>query len=325
MARGEISAIRGKKDLAKGKIFLPRGKIPPTKIFFRPPQSKPRVGKHLKLGARMFRTCLNTSTLRGFELPLAQIVDIAGKAGFEAVEPWIEELEAHEKSGGSLEDLRSKISDLGLSVQGAIGFAEWIVDDDARRAAGLEQARRDMELVARVGGNLIAAPPMGAVEQSGLDLNRVAERYGALCEIGREIGVRPLVEVWGFSKTLSQLGEAVFVAIESGASNAGVLADVYHLYKGGSPLEGLKVLNARALPLFHVNDYPNIAPQSIEDADRVFPGDGVAPLGSVFKTLEALGFDGFLSLELFNPAYWTGDPLAVAREGHRKLKEALSQ
>jgi len=271
----------------------------------------------------MFKTCLNTSTLRGFELPLSQIVDIAAKAGFEAVEPWIEELEAHEEAGGSLEDLGRKISDLGLSVQGAIGFAEWIVDDEARRKVGLEQARRDMELVARVGGTLIAAPPMGAIEQSGLDLNRAAERYRALCEIGKKVGVRPLVEVWGFSQSLSKLSEAAFVAIESGAANAGVLADVYHLYKGGSPVSGLAILNARALPLFHVNDYPNIAPQEIQDADRVFPGDGVAPLSEVFQSLSALGFDGYLSLELFNPSYWRGAPLAIAREGHRKLKSAL--
>ncbi len=272
----------------------------------------------------MFKTCLNTSTLRGFKLPLSQTVEIAAKAGFNAIEPWIEELELHEKNGGSLEELGRKISDLGLSVQGAIGFAEWIVDDEAKRKTGLEQARRDMELVARVGGTLIAAPPMGATNQSDLDLNRAAQRYADLCEIGREIGVRPLVEVWGFSQTLSKLGEAVFVAIESGAPDAAILADVYHLYKGGSPLEGLALLNSSALPIFHVNDYPPVAPDAIGDADRVFPGDGIAPLKEIFGILQSINFDGFVSLELFNPAYWTGDPLEVAREGHRKLSETLS-
>lgn len=273
----------------------------------------------------MFKTCLNTSTLRGFKLPLAQIVEIAARAGFDAIEPWIEELQAHEASGGSLEELGGRIRDLGLSVQGAIGFAEWIVDDEARRKSGLEQARRDMNLVARVGGHLIAAPPMGAVQTCDLNLERAAERYGALCEVGREFGVRPLVEVWGFSQTLSRLGEAVFVALESGASDAGVLADVYHLYKGGSPIEGLALLNSRALPLFHVNDYPATpSRQDIGDADRVFPGDGVAPLRPIFSILQNSGFDGFVSLELFNPAYWTGDPLEVARTGRRKLQDTVS-
>ena len=144
-----------------------------------------------------------------------------------------------------------------------------------------------------------------------------------LCEIGREVGICPLVEVWGFSQTLSKLGEAAFVAIESGAPNAGVLADVYHLYKGGSPLAGLKMLNAAALPIFHVNDYPDIAPATIGDADRVWPGDGVAPLGETFGILREIGFDGYVSLELFNPNYWQGDALQTAKTGRAKLRAVL--
>lgn len=273
----------------------------------------------------MFKTCLNTSTLRGFKLPLAQSVQIAAQAGYNAIEPWIDELQAHEASGGSLEGLGRQIREAGLSVQGAIGFAEWIVDDEARRKAGLEMARRDMELVARVGGHLMAAPPMGAVEASGLSLEAIAERYAVLCEVGREFGVRPLVEVWGFSQTLSRLGEAVFVAVESGVPEACVLADVYHLYKGGSPIEGLALLGGAALPLFHVNDYPtSILPADITDADRVFPGDGGAPLAQIFATLRAISFDGFVSLELFNPAYWEGNPMEVARMGQEKLTAILT-
>ena len=267
----------------------------------------------------MFKTCLNTSTLRGYKLPIAQLVGIASDAGFDAIEPWIDELEAHETAGGSLEALGAQIRDAGLSVQGAIGFAPWIGGEPA----ALERARRDMELVARVGGTLIAAPPMGAVETADLPLETIAARYAALCQIGRETGVRPLVEVWGFSRTLSRLGEAAFVAIESGASNAGILADVYHLYKGGSPLEGLRLLQAAALPIFHVNDYPDIAPAAIGDADRVWPGDGVAPLREVFGVLQDIGFDGYLSLELFNPAYWQGDALETAKIGREKLRAAL--
>ena len=274
----------------------------------------------------MFKTCLNTSTLRGFKLPLAQSVQIASQAGFDAIEPWIDELQAHEASGGSLEELGRQICDAGLSVQGAIGFAEWIVDDEARRRAGLETARRDMELVARVGGHLMAAPPTGAVETKGLSLEAIAERYAALCAVGREFGVRPLVEVWGFSQTLSRLGEAAYVAVESGVPEACVLADVYHLYKGGSPIEGLALLNGVALPIFHVNDYPtSISPTDITDADRVFPGDGGAPLAQIFATLRSIGFDGFVSLELFNPAYWEGDPLEIARTGQRKLVATLAK
>ena len=69
------------------------------------------------------------------------------------------------------------------------------------------------------------------------------------------------------------------VAIESGHPKACVLPDVYHLYKGGSDFAGLKLLNAAAVHVFHMNDYPANPPRSaINDSDRVYPGDGVAPL-----------------------------------------------
>lgn len=269
----------------------------------------------------MFKLCLNTSTLRGYKLTLREEIEIAGRAGYDAIEPWINEIEAHENTGGTLEELASVVRDNGLSVRGAIGFFEWIIDDEARRRAALERARLDMERVARLGGTLIAAPPMGAVETSGLDLHRAAERYAALCDVGREFGVRPLVEVWGFSQTLSRLGEAAFVAIESGHPDACILADVYHLHKGGSPHSGLALLNGAHLPLFHVNDYPaEPGRESIKDEHRVWPGDGVAPISDILSTLQQIGFDGYLSLELFNPNYWQGDPFETACTGLEKMQ-----
>ncbi|HEX8463852.1 MAG TPA: sugar phosphate isomerase/epimerase family protein [Abditibacterium sp.] len=273
----------------------------------------------------MFKTCLNTSTLRGYGLPLAQEIEIAAQAGYDAIEPWLSEMATHEKSGAKLEDLARKTRDLGLSVQGAIGFFEWIVDDESRRQTALETARRDMDRVARIGGHLIAAPPMGATEVSNINLFAAAERYAKLCDLGREMGVRPLVEVWGFSQTLSRLGEAVFVAVESGHEDAGVLADVYHLHKGGSPHSGLALLNGEKLPLFHVNDYPAQPSRAeIKDEQRVYPGDGVAPLHDIFSTLNSIGFDGYLSLELFNPNYWHGDALETAKTGLEKLRDVLN-
>ena len=89
---------------------------------------------------RPFLFCLNTATLRGHKLGIVKELEIASKAGYDAVEPWIDSIQEYVKSGGTLSDLRKRISDLGLSVEGAIGFPEWIVDDDSRRAKGLDQA-----------------------------------------------------------------------------------------------------------------------------------------------------------------------------------------
>lgn len=273
-----------------------------------------------------FHYCFNTSTIRGQKLSLVEEIDIAAHAGYQAIEPWINEIEAYAKQGGSLSDLKKRIKDLGLTVASAIGFAEWIVDDDVRRAKGLEQGRRDMDLVQQIGGTRIAAPAAGATEVVTTDYLKVAERYRALLALGDHIGVVPMVEVWGFSKTLTRLGQAAMVAIESGHPDACVLPDIYHLYKGGSDFSGLKLLNGAGMHVFHMNDYPANPPRAaIKDADRVYPGDGIAPVVDVLRTLQDIGFDGYLSIELFNPTYWQQDPHEVAKTAITKLKALTAQ
>lgn len=271
-----------------------------------------------------FRYCLNTSTLRGHQLSPVEEAGIASAAGYESIEPWVDELEKLDASPGGLRDWAERARDLGLAVESGIGFFEWIVDDPDRRKAGLEEARRSMDLVARAGGSRIAAPAFGATTEPLADLNAAAERYAELLRLGRELGVRPLLELWGFSKALCRLGEVCYVAMECGDPSALLLLDVYHIYKGGSPLSGLGMLNGSAIGLFHVNDYPAApAREDIDDADRVFPGDGIAPLRAIRETLVEIGYSGALSLELFNKEYYSRDPRAVAAEGLEKMRRAF--
>ena len=278
--------------------------------------------------AREFKVsyCLNTSTIRGQNLSLDKEVDIAAKAGYTGIEPWIGKINDFKKNGGNLKDLGKKIADLGLKVESAIGFANWIVDDEERRKKGLESAKRDMDLLKQIGGLRIAAPPAGANNQSGMNLFEIAKRYKALLKVGDETGVVPQVEVWGFSKTLSRLGEVAFVATEAGHPDACILPDVYHIYKGGSDFEGLRMLNMSQVHCFHMNDYPGEPNrEEIGDKDRVYTGDGVAPLNRIIKILADGGFQGAFSLELFSPVYWKQEPLEVAKTGLEKMKASVQK
>jgi len=289
-------------------------------------QSNAAAAAETAPGEPPFRYCLNTSTIRGQGLSLMEEIDLAARAGYDGIEPWIREIDQHAADGRSLEDLRKRIADAGLRVESAIGFAAWIVDDEAKRQEGLEEAKRSMGLVRQIGGSRMAAPPVGATDISGFDLFKAAERYRALLELGRTIGVVPQLEIWGFSKTLSRLGEAVLVAVESGHPDACLLPDVYHIFKGGSDFTGLRLLGAAAMHVFHVNDYPADPPrESINDAARVYPGDGVAPLADILRGLRASGFRGALSLELFNRDYWQQDAAQVARTGLEKMQAAVAE
>jgi sugar phosphate isomerase/epimerase len=280
-----------------------------------------------------FGYCLNTSTVRdqGKHRPIVQLVEIAAKAGYTAIEPWIAELDEYVKAGNPLKDLKKRIADAGLVVPSAIGFAEWIVDDETRRKKGLDTAKRDMEWVAAIGGAKIAAPPIGATGSmrdgkpaAAVDLIAAADRYRALLELGLSMGVTPEAEIWGFSKSLRRLGEAWLVAAECSKAGGCILPDVYHLYKGGSDFLGLHLLAPAAIGIFHVNDYPKIDRSKITDADRVYPGDGVAPLVDMFRTLRAIGYEGYLSIELFNKDYWKQDGLHVATTALEKLKAVVA-
>lgn len=257
-------------------------------------------------------------------MPLNEVVGIAAKAGYDAIEPWIDEIDKYVAEGGALPDLKAKLADSGLSVEGAIGFFAWIVDDEAERAVAYEEAERNMVLLAAIGGKRLAAPAFGATERTDIDLRLAAERYAKLVEIGARYGIVPQVEVWGFSRTLQRLGEAAFVAIESRQPSACILPDVYHLYKGGSGFEGVRLLRPETIPVFHVNDYPEIAPETITDADRVYPGEGIAPWGEIIPILQEIQFKGVLSLELFNPSYYAQDPLLVAETGLSRLKAVVA-
>jgi len=185
--------------------------------------------------------------------------------------------------------------------------------------------KRDMDMVAQAGGKRIAAPPAGAYDTPAIDLDRAAERYRAVCELGDKAGVVPQVEFWGGAKNnLRKLDQAVAVAARSGHPKACVLPDVFHMYKGGSDLEGLKNLGGVKVHVLHANDYPADPPrEKIGDGHRVYPGDGAAPLAQIFRDLHAGGFRGFLSLELFNRDYWKGDAAAVTRTGVEKTRAAV--
>jgi len=118
----------------------------------------------------------------------------------------------------------------------------------------------------------------------------------------------------------------MFVVIESGHPKACLLPDAYHIYKGGSDFNGLKTISSSTIQVFHLNDYPADPPRAtIRDEHRVMPGDGIAPLTQIIRTLLDNGSEAVLSLELFNASYWKKDPLQGAKIGLAKMKATVEK
>jgi sugar phosphate isomerase/epimerase len=268
-----------------------------------------------------FRYCLNTATIREHKLGLVKELELIAKAGYDGVEIWMDTLHQYISSGGKLADLRKRISDLGITVESAIGFAAWIVDDETQRREGIEQMKKEMDQLAAIGCKRTAAPPAGAIEQPGLDLRKAAERYRAICELGERSGVIPHLELWGFSANLNKLSEVLFVAIESGHPKAKVMLDNYHLYKGGTNPDALRFMNPSSTEIFHMNDYTDIPRATIKDEDRLMPGDGISPLKQTLKLLKSSERPLALSLEIFNQRYYAMKAEEVLKIGLEKMKK----
>jgi sugar phosphate isomerase/epimerase len=130
--------------------------------------------------------------------------------------------------------------------------------------------------------------------------------------------------MWGHSKNLNRVADVLFVAAEAGQPNAKLLLDVFHIYKGESSIDCLHLVGENSIEVFHVNDYvTSIKPTSITDGDRIYAGDGEAPIKEIIKRLKPTEKPVILSLELFNKELWTQDPLKVAKTGLEKMKKMI--
>lgn len=285
--------------------------IPQNAVFA---EDEPKPQKPLRM-------LLNMGSLIGYDLDVEAEIDVAAKAGYDGVELWMMRIQRFVEKGGKLADLKKRLDDAGLTCDSAIGFPAWLVDDDARRAEGVKQITREMEMLAELGCKNIAAPAAG-VNAPLRNLEEAGERYRTILEIGQKTGVRPLLEIWGSSPAMSKVSTAAAVALAAGHDDAALLLDAFHMYKGGNRFECLRLLNGGQMPIFHLNDYPADPPRErITDGDRVYPGDGICPLKQILATLRETGFTGGLSLELFNRSYWNAhDPLTVAKTGLEKMR-----
>ncbi len=172
----------------------------------------------------------------------------------------------------------------------------------------------------------VATPPGNNRNAPAVSLDNAATYYRTALELGEKTGVQPLLELWGQNPVLGPLSHGAYVAIATGRPDASLLLDVFHLYKSGTPFTSLKHVNGASLHVFHVNDYPEAAdPSKLNDGHRIYPGDGVAPYGQVFRDLRDNGFRGVLSLELFNRDYWSRSADDNARMGLEKTRATVKK
>lgn len=122
------------------------------------------------------------------------------------------------------------------------------------------------------------------------------------------------------NRIINSLGQSL-AGIHRWNSGIGLVLDAFHMYRSGEMIKAIPSKDSRLLWAFHVNDAPNTPILDLRDSDRVMPLEGVMNLREYIRELQALNFNGPVSVELFNKKYWEMDPDSVIAKARISLKE----
>lgn len=254
-------------------------------------ETKQNTGvKRYQQGLSPWPICLNASTIR--PTPLTDKIRVAAEAGYDAIEPWIDDLEKYEAAGGSLNELAKEIADRGMYVPNIIGLWGCMPATQEEFDASLAATRERMRRCAAIGSKHVAAIP--APDNPNFDLKWATYVYKTLLEIGRkDYNLIVAFEFVGFMKGIYRFGQAAGVAIDTDDPDACLIMDTFHLYRGGSGFNNVKKVRGDLFANFHFNDLPDNPPrEQLGDEHRIYPGDGMLPLKPLLKDLVTIGYTG---------------------------------
>ncbi len=302
--------------------FIQTTAIAGTALTAGVPISCTNKNKGYQNGKSPWPICLNTSTIR--PASLEEKINAASKAGYDAIEPWIGDLEKYEADGGNLEELGAKIKEKGMFVPNIIGLWDCMPMDEQAFKDSLPATRERMRKAAAIGSKHVAAIPVPDREDFNIETG--VRRYKELLKIGRdEYGIIVAFEFVGFFKGINKFGEAAGIAIDVNDRDACLVMDTFHLYRGGSGFNGIRHISGDFIADFHWNDVSDATPKDkLGDKDRIYPGDGILPLVQLLKDLKSINYQGTISLELFNREYWKQNPLDVAKTGLSKIQKSIT-
>ncbi len=265
-----------------------------------------------------FTLCLNTSTIK--TTPLLDKIKLTAKHGFAGVELWLNDIYEYIGQGGEVSEVEKALADTGLMVPCMIALRGWAEAIDLEYPLLLDEAKRRMELAARLHSPWVVATP----PRLPCDLAQITKRYQDLLAIGRQVGVKPTFEYISFFGSTSKLAQAWQVVQAANDPDATLILDAFHNWNSGSTLDDLRAVPIERISHYHINDaHPAKPPRTQTDPDRVMPGDGQIDLRAEIQLLKGKGYRGTVSLELFNRELWTKDPNEVLKRGYAHLQELL--
>ena len=261
---------------------------------------------------------INGATTMKATLP--EDIAAAGAAGFKALEIWAAKMDAYLETH-SVAELKALFDRAGRRpaaslLPASINSIEFITFRPPDEYETIVARCRELCALAQaLGCDKVVVVPSPTPEGAAWDHIRdeSVRVLRELSDVASPYGVQLAFEFLGFPwcsvRTLAQCWEIV---AETGRDNVGLVIDTCHFYAGGSALSSIGQVPPQKILIFHINDVEDRPLETIEDAHRLLPGEGVIPLDDILGQLRETGFDGLCSVELFRPEYWERDPAELA-------------
>lgn len=268
---------------------------------------------------------INGATTMHATLP--EDIAAASAAGFKALEIWAAKMDTY-LAEQPVEALKSLFDQAALRPA-SINSIEFITFRPPEEYATVKARCQELcELALALGcDRIVVVPSPTPVDTSWGEIrDKSVHVLRELSEIAAPHGVQLAFEFLGFGwcsvRTLAQCWEIVR---ETDRANVGLVIDTCHFYAGRSELRTIEQLDPLKILIFHINDVEERPLDTIEDAHRLLPGEGVIPLDDILARLRQIGFDGLCSIELFRPEYWERDPVELATAARAATMEIVAR
>jgi 4-hydroxyphenylpyruvate dioxygenase len=267
----------------------------------RPPQTRPRTG--------IATVCLSGT--------LEDKLAAAAAAGFDGVEIFEPDLVA---APWSPDRVRRECADLGLSIDLYQPFRDFEAVPPEALRANLRRAERKFDLMRRLGVDTMLVCS-SVSEQAVDDDDLAAEQLHALASRAAEHGVRIAYEALAWGRFVDTYQHSWEIVRRADHAALGVCLDSFHVLSRGSDPAGIRDIPGSKLFFLQLADAPRMDMDVLQWSrhHRLFPGQGAFDLTAFLGHTLAAGYDGPLSLEVFNDVFRQADPWRAAVDAMRSL------
>ncbi|MBK3581543.1 sugar phosphate isomerase/epimerase and 4-hydroxyphenylpyruvate domain-containing protein [Streptomyces sp. MBT65] len=260
------------------------------------------------------RTSIATVSLSG---SLTEKLAAASRAGFDGVEIFENDLLA---SPLGPEEIRARCEDLGLSIDLYQPMRDIEAVPEAEFVHNLRRARRKFELMRRLGTDTVLV--CSSVSPLAEDDDALAaDQLGQLADLAQEFGVRVAYEALAWGRHVSTYDHAWRIVEAAGHPALGTCLDSFHILSRGSDPKGIEDIPGEKIFFLQLADAPLLAMDVLQWSRhyRCFPGQGGFDVAGLVRHVLSAGYDGPLSLEVFNDVFRQAEAGPTAVDAHRSL------